>query len=115
MINYDCQIDYHISNTATDWMSICTTLQPALYSSCDTLVDTDGTLTAEGQRALGCIKNGAMLAGGAGLLGVPLPLIGKGLSLLAAPTGCGGIVKMDEISNVVSSMGGIGVLSHLLP
>jgi len=56
-----------------------------------------------------------MLAGGAGLLGVPLPIIGKGLSFLAAPTGCRDIVKMDEISNVVSSMGGIGVLSHLLP
>jgi hypothetical protein len=74
------------SNTGTDWMGIRTTLQPALYSSCDTLVNS-GTLTAEGQRALGCIKNGAMLAGSAGLLGVSLPFIGKGLSLLAAPTG----------------------------
>ena len=97
------------SNTGTDWMGICTTLQPALYSSCDTLVNSDGTLTTKGQRALGCIKNGAMLAGDAGLLGVPLPLIGKGLSLLAAPTGCGGIFKMDEISTVVSSIGDIGV------
>jgi len=102
------------SNTGTDWIGICTTLQPALYSSCHTLVNS-GTLTAEGQRALGCIRNGAMLASGAGLLGVPLPFISRGLSLLPAPTGCGGIVKMDEINNVVSSIGGIGVLSHLLP
>lgn len=72
-------------------------------------INHDGTLTGEGQRALGCIRNGAMLAGGAGLLGLPTPIIGKGLSLLA-----GGIVKMDEINNVASSMGGIGVLSHLL-
>jgi hypothetical protein len=58
----------------------------ALYSSCDTLVNS-GILTAEGQRALGRIRNGAMLAGGgAGLLGVPVPLISKGLSLLAAGT-----------------------------
>ena len=57
-----------------------------LYSPCDTLVNS-GILTAEGQRALGCIRNGAMLAGGgAGLLGVPVPLISKGLSLLAAGT-----------------------------
>ena len=67
----------------------------ALYSSCDTLVNSDGTLPAEGQHALGCIRNGAMLAGGGGLLGAPVPLISKGLSLLAAPTGCGGIIKMD--------------------
>lgn len=46
----------------------------ALYSPCDTLVNS-GILTAEGQRALGCIRNGAMLAG---LLGVPVPLISKG-------------------------------------
>jgi hypothetical protein len=48
-----------------DWMSICTTVQPALYPSCDTLVNSDGTLTPEGQHAVDCIKNGALLAGGA--------------------------------------------------
>jgi hypothetical protein len=94
-------------------MSICITLQPALYSSCDTLVNPDGTLSAEGQCALGCIRNGAMLAGGAGLLGVPVSIIGKGLSLLSAPTGAGGMVKMDEINNVANSMGGLGALYTL--
>lgn len=104
-----------------DWVSICTTIQPALYPSCDTLVNSDGTLTPEGQHAADCIKNGALLAGGAmaagSTYGVPVApsLIAKGLSILATPTGCGGIVKMDQINNVVNALGGIGTLSHLLP
>jgi hypothetical protein len=104
-----------------DWMNICTTVQPALYPSCDTLVNSDGTLTPEGQHAVDCIRNGALLAGGAmaagSAYGVPVPpnLIAKGLSILAAPTGCGGIVKMDQINNVANAAGGLGALSHLIP
>jgi hypothetical protein len=56
-------------------MRICTTLQWALYSSCDSLVNYDGTLTDEGDRALTCIKNGALLAAGAGLSSMQLELI----------------------------------------
>ena len=74
--------------------------QIALYSSCAQLVDDDGSLTSEGERALGSIRSGALLAGGAGLLpalGNPVTpgIIIRGLDALEEPTGCGGIVKMD--------------------
>jgi hypothetical protein len=55
-----------------------------------------------------CIKNGILLDGGAALLGLPLPLILKGLSMLAAPTGCDGIVNMKAFDQ----LGDIGSLSH---
>ena len=63
------------NNRGTDWTNMCNTVQVALYSSCDELVNNDGSLTSQGQHALGCIRNGALLATGAGLLsgfGVPV-------------------------------------------
>ena len=88
-------------------MGICNKVQLALYQSCDTLVNSsDGTLTSEGERAFGCIRNGALLALGALGLGVSPGIIIGGLGLLAALTGCNGIVKMDQL-------GSIGDLSSL--
>jgi len=82
-------------------MGICNKVQLALYQSCDTLVNSsDGTLTSEGERAFGCIRNGALLALGALGLGVSPGIIIGGLGLLAALTGCNGIVKMDQLSNI---------------
>jgi hypothetical protein len=43
------------------WMPICTFFQLALYPSCNLLVNSDGTLTDEGDRAFVCIRNGAAL------------------------------------------------------
>jgi hypothetical protein len=52
-------------------MGKCNKVQLALYPSCDTLVNSSGgTLTSEGERAFGCIRNGALLALGAIGLGV---------------------------------------------
>ena len=94
---------------------MCNTVQVALYSSCDELVNNDGSLTSQGQHALGCIRNGALLAAGAGLLsgfGVPVSpgIIIGGLNALEEPTGCGGIVKMD----MLNSIGGLGSILSLL-
>jgi hypothetical protein len=90
-----------------DWMGMCNKVQLALYQSCDTLVNSsDGSLTSEGERAFGCIRNGALLALGALGLGLPPGVIIGGLGLLAAPTGCDSIVKMDQL-------GSIGDLSSL--
>jgi hypothetical protein len=100
-----------------DWRGICRTLQIALYSSCEELVDSDdGSLTPEGERALGCIRNGALLAAGAGLLpglGIPVTpgIIVKGLDFLEEPTGCGGIVKMDMLNQI----GRLGTILSFLP
>jgi len=102
------------SSSGTDYSSLCSTLQPVLVQSCGTLVNSDGTLTSEGTHALHCIKNGILLGGGATLLGLPLPLVLKGLSMLAAPTGCDGIVDMkafDQLGNI----GSLSSLTSLLP
>lgn len=48
--------------------------------------------------------NEDVLGGGATLLGLPLPLVLKGLSILSAPTGCDGIVDMSAFN----SLGNIG-------
>jgi hypothetical protein len=101
----------------TDWRSICSTLQIALYSPCAELVNNDdGSLSSEGERALSCIRNGALLAAGAGLLpGVGIPvtpgLIIKGLDALEERTGCGGIVKMDMLNQI----GNLGTILSFLP
>lgn len=54
--------------------------------------------------------NEDVLGGGATLLGLPLPLVLKGLSILSAPTGCDGIVDMSAFN----SLGNIGSISSLL-
>jgi hypothetical protein len=88
-----------------DWMRICTILQLALYSSCDSLVNSDGTLTDEGDRSFICIRNGALLAAGAGLNLIPPDFISRGLQILEKQTGCGGIVNWNIIDDIVSVSG----------
>jgi hypothetical protein len=93
-----------------DYSGICQTLQPVLIQSCNTLVNVDGALTPDGTHAMHCIRNGILLGTCASLLGLPLPLVLKGLSILAAPTGCDGIVDMSGFN----LLGNIGSLSSLL-
>lgn len=84
-----------------DWIKTCNDLQAALVSSCDVLVNPDNTLTTEGERAVGCIRNGIALAGGGTfLLSLPLPLVVGALQILEEPTGCGGIVEWGLIGDV---------------
>lgn len=95
------------------WRQICTLLTPILVSPCYQLVNRDNTLTYEGERAVGCIRNGIILAGGAVyLLNLPLPLIIAALSMLSTPTGCGDIIDwehIDELSNLK------GIIRKLFP
>ena len=83
-------------------------VQLALYQSCDELVNSDGSLTDQGQHAFYCIRNGALLGGGAKLLVpvAPTGMIIRGLEMLAGPTGCGGIVKLDALRQI-SGLGSI--------
>jgi hypothetical protein len=84
-----------------DWIKTCNDLQTALVSSCEVLVNPDNTLTTEGERAVGCIRNGIALAGvGSLLLSLPLPLVITALQILEEPTGCGGIVEWGLIGDV---------------
>lgn len=95
-----------------DWIKTCNDLQAALVSSCDVLVNPDNTLTAEGERAVGCIRNGIALAGGGTLLAsLPLPLIIGALKALEDPTGCGGIVEWGSIGNVGDLQGNVKLLT----
>jgi hypothetical protein len=54
-----------------DWMGACTTIQQVLHQPCESYVNSDGTLTSEGERAVKCITNGAVLAGGGLSFGLP--------------------------------------------
>jgi hypothetical protein len=95
-----------------NWIDLCNDLQVALISSCDVLVDSDNTLTVEGERAVGCIRNGILLAGGGSLLlSLPLPIVIAALQILEEPTGCGGIVEWGLIGNVNDLQGVIGRLT----
>ncbi len=94
-----------------NWMSICNTLQRALYSSCNSLVNSDGTLTSEGNRALTCIRNGALLAAAAGLSSIPPGFIARGLQTLEGPTGCAGIVNW----NIVNQIASVATILNLIP
>ena len=95
-----------------DWITVCNNLQSALVSSCGILVNPDNTLTTEGERAVGCIRNGIALAGGGTLLAsLPLPLLIGALKALEEPTGCGGIVEWGSIGNVGDLQGIINLLT----
>jgi hypothetical protein len=63
---------------------------------------------------LNCIKNGTLLGGAAALAGVPLYIILKGLSILAAPTGCGDVVNMKGFDQL-GDIGSLSSLTNLLP
>jgi hypothetical protein len=97
--------------TGIDWSGKCQLVQVALTQSCDMLVNPDGSLTDQGRHALNCIKNGALLRGGAKLVGLPTWLIFRGLGLLAGPTGCDGIVKMGALKGI----SGLGSIISFLP
>ena len=95
-----------------DWITVCDNLQAALVSSCDILVNPDNSLTMEGERAVDCIRNGFLLAGGGSfLLSSPLPLVISALQILEEPTGCGGIVEWGLIGSVNDLDGIISLLT----
>ena len=63
----------------------------------------DGTLTLEGNRTVGCIRNGSLLDVVAGLNEIPLDWIVGGLQALEGPTGCGGMVNWEMLNQVRST------------
>lgn len=97
--------NFHPSPSSSDnnqnWSNICNQIQSILVDSCDQLVNSDGSLTADGQRAYDCIQNGILLGGSAlAITGVnlgTLPFIIKGLQFLSSQTGCDNIVNWDSL------------------
>jgi hypothetical protein len=66
----------------------------------------------ESMRAVDCIRNGILLAGGGSFLAnLPLPLVITALKSLEEPTGCGGIVNRGSIGNVGDLQGIISLLT----
>jgi hypothetical protein len=82
------------------WMGTCNTLRSLLLQSCSELVNPDGTLSPQGDRAVGCIRNGLIIALGGISQNLPLPVIIGGLKILQNPTGCGNIVNWDQILSI---------------
>jgi hypothetical protein len=98
--------------TTWDWMQICLWADPIIIPNCNSLVYSNNVLTAEGERVIGCIRNGLLLAGGgAYLLKLPIEVIIPALRTLSEPTGCGGIVEWNFIGNVGNLRGIIDVLT----
>jgi hypothetical protein len=86
------------SNTGTNWMDLCTKISFALTSSCDTLVNSDNTLTSQGMHVSDCIQGGALLAGAALLLGTPPTTIVSVLPTVAQLSGCGDVVDFSKLN-----------------
>ena len=98
-----------------NFKAACDILAPALYYSCLTYVNPNGSLTKEGQRAYNCIKNGFALGlGGLLLSGGDFPLITGALGLLAGPTGCGNVVHLDLASGLITDVGRLNSLKSAL-
>jgi hypothetical protein len=85
-----------------------------LVQPCSRLVNSDGSLTSDGQHAMDCIKNGALLALGGHLLSIPLPEAVTILTTIAPSFGCGNVVDFHgagQLSNqgilrtIISALG----------
>ena len=68
-------------------------------------------MTSQGIRAMHCVRNAILLGGDASSwVGVPLAVVLNGLSMLAPPAGCDGILKMQAFSQ----LGNIGSLGSII-
>jgi hypothetical protein len=82
---------YHNENGVfIPWKTLCSHTKQYLVESCDSLINPDGSLTSEGDLAIGCIWNGAIIAGAANMLHLPFGTIAGILGGLAQPTACAG-------------------------
>jgi hypothetical protein len=104
------------NETATlDFNSICNMLQSGLYDSCSQLINPDGILTPAGNTTIKCIITSAMLNVGATVLQIQPSFINNTLTNFSDPTGCGGIVKIDQLNNLLTATGNMkGIVNQLI-
>jgi hypothetical protein len=103
------------SETAPDFNSICNTLQAGLFDLCSQLVNPNGNLTAAGNTTVRCIITSAMLNVGATVLEIQPNFINSTLTNFSDPTGCGGLVKIDQINNLLTATGNMkGIVDQLI-
>lgn len=82
-----------------NWIPLCAQVQFALYEQCKVLVNGDGTLTSEGERAINCIKDGTVLFdAGTDVLHIPRDQALGVLAFLATMTGCSNIVNFNHLT-----------------
>jgi len=78
------------------WAKACSFAQSYLLQSCSSLINPDGSLTSAGDKAVGCITDGAILTIAAKkYLGMQTGTIGNVLNFLSKLTGCDGIVDFN--------------------
>ena len=97
-------------NGGFEWSSICNTVQIILVQPCNQLVNSDGTLTSDGQHAMECIRNGAFLAVGGQAFSVPLTTAVKILTTIAPSLGCGNVVDFQG----ADQLGNLGILQTII-
>jgi hypothetical protein len=79
------------------WSKICAAGQQYLQQNCSQLVDqSTGALTPEGDKAVGCIRNGALIAALAEKHGISAPTV---VGAAAPIFGCGGIADLNQMQN----------------
>jgi hypothetical protein len=84
-----------------DWNTLCTDLSQMniLLEKCNHLLNSNGTLTSAGDRAMWCVRSTLSLGLGALHRGSSLSDVIFGLGLLAQPTGCGNVVNMNAVKS----------------
>ena len=114
--NNSIQADETTTNTtAPGFNIICNTLQTGLYDSCSQLVDTNGILTSAGNTTIKCIITSAMLNIGSTVLQIQPSFINNTLTNFSDPTGCGGVIKIDLLNNLLSGTGNVkGIVNQLI-
>jgi hypothetical protein len=91
-----------------NWIDTCNKISFALVSPCSDLVNRDNTLTPQGVHVRNCIENGALLAGGALLLGTPPTAIVSALPVVAKLGGCENVIDFSKLS--LGQLSGLGKL-----
>ena len=67
LVNMHSGVYHNEKGVFVPWKTICNKTQQYLVESCDSLINSDGSLTSGGDRAVGCIWNGAIIAGAANI------------------------------------------------
>lgn len=99
LVNTHLGVFHNENGVFIPWRTLCNNTQQYLLKSCDLLINPDGSLTSDGDRAVGCIWNGAVLTGAGIKLHLPLGSIGNILGGLASLTGCGDIANINQIQS----------------
>jgi hypothetical protein len=88
---------HNVNGVFIPWTTLCGSAQSYLLQSCDPLINPDGSLTSAGDKAVGCITNGAIITAIATKLNMSVGSISNLLSGLAGVTGRSGIVDLEQV------------------